>query len=180
MTIKTDRTKLIRFLLVSLAFFLAAHAFCIFNLSLRGESVMLNAEKMNNSYLSAGQFLRPFYLRLRGGIASPLTIGLISFFALAAACILISRLCGMDDLLPFSLLAGLLIFHPAVLEQFAGHLLTADMEFCSLFLLIAGSALPFFRPATFPVSVILLFLGLGMSPHLAVTALCVPVLYWAS
>ena len=180
MTIKTDRTTLMRCILISLILFMAAHAFCIFNLSLRGESVMLNAEKMNNSFLSAGQFLRPLYLRLRGGIASPLTIGLISFCSLTAACILLFYLCGMDNLLFYTLLSGLLLFNPAVLEQFAGSLLTADMVFLSFFLLVAGPALLFIRPGFFPLSALLLFLGLGLSPQLAVTGLCVPLLFWAA
>ena len=180
MTIKTDRTTLIRCILISLILFMAAHAFCIFNLSLRGESVMLNAEKMNNSFLSAGQFLRPLYLRLRGGIASPLIIGLISCISLAASCLVLFYLCGIEDTLFFSLMSGLLLFNPAVLEQFAGSLLTADMFFLSFFLMVAGSALLFIRPDFFQMSALLLFLGMGLSPQLAVTALCVPLLFWAT
>ena len=180
MTIKTDKTIFIRSILISLIFFMSAHAFCIFNLSLRGESLMLNAEKMNNVFLSAGQFFRPFYLRIRGGIASPMTIGLISFISLSASCILLSHLCGLNDGFSFALLSGLLFFHPAVLEQFAGSLLTADMVFISFFLLIAGSALPFIRPKGFLLSIFLIFLGLALSPHLAITVICVPVLYCAA
>ena len=50
--------------LLSLSLFFAAHAFCFFNLTYSGASVMLDVSKLRAGLIGGGQFLAPHYFRL--------------------------------------------------------------------------------------------------------------------
>ena len=64
--------------LLTLLLVLVAHGFCFTNLTYSGASVMLNAAKGSSAQISSGAFLLPIYWRIRGAIASPLWVGLLS------------------------------------------------------------------------------------------------------
>ncbi|MBQ7486820.1 MAG: hypothetical protein IJT77_04970 [Clostridia bacterium] len=178
--VQLDKAFLLRALLIALAVFLAAHAFCYFNLSLRGSSLMLNAEKTNGSSVTKGQYLLPFYWRLRGGISSPFFIGLLSFIYLFAAELILSRLLSIRKAVPFAILSCILFICPALLELNVGSLFTADATCLAFLLMTAGSAC-LLAPGSVPISAwqrmllgfILLCGGFGLEPTLSNVFFCI-------
>ena len=80
---------------LTLLLVLVAHGFCFTNLTYSGASVMLNAVKGSSAQISSGAFLLPIYWRIRGAIASPLWVGLLSAAYLSLASALI---CGLLNL----------------------------------------------------------------------------------
>ena len=73
-----NRDALVRAAVYALLFLFAAHAFCFFNLTYSTQSVMINASKGTSAQIGGGQYLLTFYWRLRGAIAAPLWVGLLS------------------------------------------------------------------------------------------------------
>lgn len=130
---------LVRAALAALFFVFCAHAFCFFNLTYSGESVILSAAKDSREQLLGGQFLLPLYFRLRGAVASPMWIGLICTLYLAlTACSLVWLLRIEHPLFAVSL-CGLLVVNPAALSVCAASLHAADAPFLALLLAACGA-----------------------------------------
>ena len=140
----TDRRFLIRACAISLLLIFAAHAFCFFNLTYSADSVMLSVSRGRNAQTAGGQYLQPFYWRVRGGISSPLLVGLLSALYLTLSVILTAELLHLRSTAALFTLAGSLIVSPAVTSVCASSLHTADAAFLSL-LLCAGGAFLLFR-----------------------------------
>lgn len=136
-----NRDFLKRACVISLLFLFAAHAFCFFNLTYSGESVMLSAAKGANAQTAAGQYLQPFYWRLRGSISSPMLVGLLSALYLTLCAVLTAALLGIRRTGALFALCGALIVNPAVLSVCAASLHTADAAFLSMLLAVAAVAL---------------------------------------
>ncbi|MBQ8092650.1 MAG: hypothetical protein IJ242_03645 [Clostridia bacterium] len=180
MTRSIDKSFVAKLLLIALACCLAGHAFCYFNLSLRGESLMLNAEKAGGAAISQGQFLRSFYLRIRGSIASPFLIGMLSFLYLFGAELILAELLQIRDLPSQCILSGILFFFPTLLEINVGSLYLADIP-CLAFLLIVGAyALLTYSFRCFPVSYLLLTAAYGLSLDLFILFFCIMLLHTVS
>ncbi|MBR1708274.1 MAG: glucosyltransferase domain-containing protein [Clostridia bacterium] len=159
-----SRDNVLRLFLYSLFFFLSAHAFCYFNLTLRGNSLILNASKVDVSSISSGSFLMPYYFRLRGGISSPFFIGILSFIYLFAAVLLLCDLLSMQDSFSQMLLSGLIMLSPALLNINVESLFIADAICLSFSLCIAGIYLLFKKEKLFPVAFVLLTCAQGLYP----------------
>ncbi len=126
--------------LLGFAFFLAVHGFCLLNLSYSGSSIILNARKDLLRQIMSGRFLIPYYTQIRGGVASPLLIGLFMFLFLFLTQLLLQNAGDLQNL-PGSVLFCLLLHaHPAILEILSSNLHLAD-AYALAFLLCVGSVL---------------------------------------
>ena len=136
---RPGHTALIRAAASALFFLFCAHAFCFFNLTYSGDAVILSAAKNSQEQLLSGQFLLPLYFRLRGAVASPMWIGLLSALYLAlTACVLLWLLRITQPLLCIAL-CGLLVVNPAAVSVCAGSLHAADAPFLGLLLASCGA-----------------------------------------
>lgn len=114
------------------------HAFALFNLTYSSESIVLNASNAMYAQIESGQYLQAIYLKLRGGIASPLMIGILSTLYLALSLTLIVDLLGLSSKwLQFALCASVCA-HPSVTAVFAARMYTADALFLSLLFVASG------------------------------------------
>lgn len=115
-------------------FALAAHAFCLFNLTYTSGSVMLSVSDGRRAQIAGGQYLLPFYWLIRGSISAPLWVGLLSALYLTAANVAIAGLLGLRSPLSLFALCGTMTANAAVTTVFAGALNTADAVFLSMLL----------------------------------------------
>lgn len=127
--------------LLTLLLVLVAHGFCFTNLTYSGASVMLNAAKGSSAQISSGAFLLPIYWRVRGAIASPLWVGLLSAAYLSLASALICGLLHLASPYLIAMLSGAMALSPAVLAAFAGSIHTADSLFLAVLLAVCAVVL---------------------------------------
>ena len=127
--------------LLTLLLVLVAHGFCFTNLTYSGASVMLNAAKGSSTQISSGAFLLPIYWRIRGAIASPLWVGLLSAAYLSLASALICGLLHLASPYLIAMLSGAMALSPAVLAAFAGSIHTADSLFLAVLLAVCAVVL---------------------------------------
>lgn len=118
--------------LCSLLLFFAAHAFCFFNLTYSSGSVMLNISSGRSAQIAAGQYLLPIYARIRGGISSPLFVGLLSALYLTALNLLLVWLLRIEHPLERFMLCGATTVNAAVLSICASSLHTSDAAFLAM------------------------------------------------
>ena len=104
----------------------AAHAFCFFNPTYSGPSVMLNAAKGASGQTGGGQYLLPYYWRVRGAISAPLIVGMLSALYLASTAVLTADLLGLRSRALCFALCGALMVNAGVTSLFAASLHTAD------------------------------------------------------
>ncbi|MGN0997693.1 MAG: glucosyltransferase domain-containing protein [Candidatus Ventricola sp.] len=116
----------------------AAHAFCFFNPTYSGPSVMLNAAKGASAQASGGQYLLPLYWRVRGAISAPLIVGMLSALYLAASVILTADLLGLRSRVLCFALCGAMTVNAGVTSLFAASLHTADAAFLAQLLSTAA------------------------------------------
>ena len=126
--------------LLSLSLFFAAHAFCFFNLTYSGASVMLDVSRIRSSLISSGQFLAPYYFRLRGTLSTPLWVGMLSALYLTLTAFLTVWLLGLKKPLHLFALCGTLIVNAAATSVFAASMHTADAAMFALLLSAAAAA----------------------------------------
>jgi len=134
-----DKRSLVRAALLSLAFFFAAHAFCFFNLTYSGPSVMLDVSRGRSALLAQGRFLAPYYFRLRGALSAPMLVGMLCALYLAITSAAVSWLLRLEKPLHQFILCGALTANAAMTALFAGSLNTADAA-CLALLLAALAA----------------------------------------
>lgn len=160
----TDKTTLMRVLALSLLFLFAAHAFCFFNLTYSGPSVMINVSSGSEAQTAGGQYLQPFYWRVRGTVSSPLWVGILSALYLTGTAALVARLLGFDHPLALFALCGTLMLGPAVTSLCAASLHTADACFLAALLITAGvtCSLRVRRVAALPVGAVLVAASLAL------------------
>lgn len=127
------------FIIFFLAFFLSAHAFAFANLTLSGSSLTVYVGGNVSEQIRLGNWARPFYERLRGGISAPWMIGLLSGSFLCASLLLIRELLPFRTPLRSIALIGCFTLHPAVLSVFVSHLNHADAVFLSMLFSTAGT-----------------------------------------
>ena len=127
--------------LLTLLLVLVAHGFCFTNLTYSGASVMLNAAKGSSAQISSGAFLLPIYWRIRGAIASPLWVGLLSAAYLSLASSLICGLLNLSSPYLIAMLSGAMALSPSVLAAFAGSIHTADSLFLAVLLAVCAVVL---------------------------------------
>lgn len=127
--------------LLTLLLVLVAHGFCFTNLTYSGASVMLNAAKGSSAQISSGAFLLPIYWRIRGAIASPLWVGLLSAVYLSLTSALICGLLHLASPYLIAMLSGAMALSPAVLAAFAGSIHTADSLFLAVLLAVCAVVL---------------------------------------
>lgn len=127
--------------LLTLLLVLVAHGFCFTNLTYSGASVMLNAAKGSSAQISSGAFLLPIYWRIRGAIASPLWVGLLSAAYLSLASSLICGLLNLASPYLIAMLSGAMALSPSVLAAFAGSIHTADSLFLAVLLAVCAVVL---------------------------------------
>lgn len=156
MKLSLRKPLIARTLLLTLMLVFAAHAFCFFNLTYSGQSVMLNAAKGSASQTSGGQFLLPFYWRVRGAVSAPLLVGALSALYLAATLALTSGLLGLQSRALLFALCGALSVNAGVTSIFAASLHTADAAFLAQLLGTAGVCLCMrSRPGILPAAALL-------------------------
>lgn len=126
--------------LLSFSLFFAAHAFCFFNLTYSGSSVMLDVSRIRSMLIENGQFLAPYYFRLRGSLSAPLWVGMLSALYLVLTSIIASWLLGLKKPGHLFILCGSLAANAALTAIFAASLHTADASMLALLLCSAGAA----------------------------------------
>lgn len=131
---RENKAFLMRICTVMPLFIFAAHAFCFFNLTYSSDSVMLNAAKGREAQLAGGQYLLGLYWQLRGGISSPLWVGLLSTLYLTATAFLSAHLLSLRSLPAVFVLCGILAANSAVVSVCAASLHTADASFLAMML----------------------------------------------
>lgn len=139
-SLRMDSARLKRVALIALLFTFAAHAFCFFNLTYSGSAVMLDASSGRSAQIAGGQYLQPPYWRLRGNVAAPLFVGLLSALYLALTVYIAAALLRLKQTVALALLSGVMIANAAVTSLCAGSLHTADAAFLAMLLAAMAAA----------------------------------------
>ncbi len=130
----SDAKQLKRAALYSLVFFFCAHAFCFFNLTYSGASVMLDVSKARAAQIEAGQFLAPYYFRLRGMLSAPLWVGILCAACLALTAAVSAQLLRIKKPAHLFVLCGAMTVSAALTALFAASMHTADAALLALLL----------------------------------------------
>ena len=136
-----DKAALTRAALYSIVLLFAAHAFCFFNLTYSSGSVMLHVPSGRSAQIASGAYLQPIYWRIRGGISSPLFVGMLSMLYLTASSMITAYLLRITQKPALFALCAAMSVNAAVLSICAGSLHTADASFLALLLCTAACAL---------------------------------------
>jgi len=172
-----DRDAFKRTALYSLAFLFAAHAFCFFNLTYSGNSVMLNVSKGYNEQIACGHYLQPIYWQIRGSLSSPLFVGMLSALYLSLLNLVLVWLLELHRPLSLFALCGATTANAAILSVCAASLHTADASFLALLLAaLACACCTRLRLGILPGSLLLtaaLALDAGSCAYFAALALIV-------
>lgn len=126
--------------LYTLILLFAAHAFCFFNLSYSGDAVILNVSKARSAQIASGQFLAPYYFRLRGAISAPLYVGMLSALYLTVISVLCAWLLRLEKKAHLFMLCGTLTASAAMTALFAGSLHTADASLLAMLFAVLAVA----------------------------------------
>jgi len=126
--------------LLSLLLFFAAHAFCFFNLTYSGSSVMLDVSRDRTAQIEAGRFLAPYYFRLRGVLSAPLWVGALCALYLALTNMIAAWLLRLEKPLHLLILCGAMTANAALTSLFAASLHTADCAMLALLLAALAAA----------------------------------------
>lgn len=129
-----DSKALKRTALFSLLLFFAAHAFCFFNLTYSGASVMLDVSKSRTAQIESGSFLLPYYFRLRGMLSAPLWVGMLSALYLMLTAAVSAWLLRLQKPSHLFILCGAMTVNAALTSIFAASLHTADSMMLALLL----------------------------------------------
>jgi len=135
-----DKAQFLRAALCTLVLFFAAHAFCFFNLTYSGASVMLDVSKLRTAQIEAGQFLAPYYFRLRGTLSAPLWVGMLCAVYLTLTTFVLSLLLRLKTPVQVFALCGAMTANAAQTSLFAASMHTAD---CALLALLLGALAAF-------------------------------------
>ncbi len=134
------RRPLVRAALFAALLAAVVHAFCFFNLTYSGPSVMVSAGSAASAQTAAGQFAQPIYWRIRGSAASPLLVGAIACACIGLCAAAVVRLLDLRGL-PAALTCAALAVNPHVTSVFASSLHTADALMLACALMCTASAL---------------------------------------
>lgn len=174
-----NRDASIRVAVYALLFLFAAHAFCFFNLTYSAQSVMINAAKGTSEQIGGGQYLLTFYWRVRGEVAAPLWVGLLSALYLTLSAGIAAWLLRLERPLSLFALCGAMTVNAAVISLFAGALHTADAALLAMLLSVAAAACCVRMRWGWLPGAVLMAGAMGMDPvapvcgvSLAVIALC--------
>lgn len=137
LSVRGDWTTLKRVLCYTFLFGLAAHAFCYFNAFFSHDSLMVYQDD-TLWQISLGRFLQPVYLLVRGRIAAPFLVGLLSLTWLSAAVYLIVRLLDIRSHAATVLTCGVLATNAALTYANATYLPWVDIYMLALLLAVLG------------------------------------------
>ena len=159
-----NKTAVRRMLLLALALFLAAHAFCFFNLTFSANSVMVDVSRSSQALTASGSYLQPIYWRVRGSLSSPMLVGLLSCLYLSGTILLLCMLLNFSGIFPTFALCGIVMLGSPMLSLFAGSLHTADASLLSLFLSVAAAFLCLRTRRGWMLSALLVAASLALDP----------------
>ena len=120
----------------SLLFVFAAHAYAYFNPLFSGDSLSLRLGADREKLTLAGRYLLPVYGALRGELATPLTVGLISCACLAVSVSLIAEMLGIRGRLTLPLACAILTTNAGVTGENLFEFYAADGSFLALLLIV--------------------------------------------
>ena len=120
--------------LCTLVVFFCAHAFCFFNLTYSGASVMLDVSKTRAAQIGAGRFLAPYYFQLRGSLSAPLWIGMLCAAYLTLTTAVSAMLLRLKKPAHLFILCGAMTANAAMTSLFAASMHTADAVLLTLLL----------------------------------------------
>lgn len=132
--LSSQKDTIRRTALLSLSLFFAAHAFCFFNLTYSGASVMLDVSRIRSSLIESGQFLAPYYFRLRGTLSAPLWVGMLCALYLTLTTAVAAWLLNIKKPIHLFILSGTIIANAASTSLFAASMHTADAALLALLL----------------------------------------------
>lgn len=174
----SDTKQLKRTALYTLVLFFCAHAFCFFNLTYSGASVMLDVSRTRAAQIAAGQFLAPYYFRLRGTLSAPLWVGMLCAVYLTLTTAVSARLLRLKKPAHLFVLCGTMTANAALTALFAASLHTADAALLAL-LLGALSALCCLRMRFgFVPGAMLLCAALALDPSALAIFAALSLLAW--
>ena len=159
-----SKQTLLRAVLFFLLVYSAAHAFCFFNLTFANQSVILNSNNGFGERIASGQYLQGIYFRLRGGLASPFFIGLLSGCCLLGACLLLGDTLGLHEPLWICSLIFCVVLHPALLTLHVNELIFSDATSMAILLLAAGIWMSLRRGRIRLLCIPLLTVSLALEP----------------
>lgn len=140
MKLQLSQRALKHTMLFTLLLFFSAHAFCFFNLTYSGASIMLDVSKLRTTQIEAGQFLAPYYFRLRGTLSAPLWVGMLSALFLTGAVTICAQLFRLERPAHLFILCGTMTANAALTSIFASSMHTADGAMLTLLLCALGAA----------------------------------------
>ena len=131
----SERNRFIYCLFVTFMLGLIAHAYAYFSGDFSHDSLSAIYAGVNeeNWKIALGRFFVPIYRSvIRGGIAFPWLIGMLSLFWIGLSVYLIVRVFGLESKLAISVLAGILVTNLTVTAMTATFLYELDIDMFAL------------------------------------------------
>ncbi len=131
--------------LFTLFFLVITHAYRYFSPMYSHDSLMFSAESDAVWKISLGRFMQPVYWKLRGHIAAPYIVGMLSYLWLMLSVYTVSELLDIQSNMAQFLLAGVMTGSLALVSANAAYIHESDTFMLSLFLNVLAAFL-FLRP----------------------------------
>ncbi|MCQ2241398.1 glucosyltransferase domain-containing protein [Treponema sp.] len=121
--------------IISLIFFVIAHGYLFFNSLYSHDSLLIYQDDFAWQ-ISLGRFFQPLYLKFRGGITSPVLIGVLSYFFTLGFIVLTCNIFSFQDRLSCFFYSGVIVLSTSFILANATYIPWSDIYMLSL--LLAG------------------------------------------
>ena len=130
-----------RAMLYTLAFLLAMHGFRFVSLGFSHDALAFAAESDFAWKVSLGRYVQPLYWKLRGYIAAPYLVGLMTWLFLGISVCLVLRMTQVTGRLATLLIAGVMASSQAIISANTGFIHETDTFMLALLLAVGAAYL---------------------------------------
>lgn len=130
-----------RSMLYTLAFLAIMHGFRFVSLGFSHDALAFAAKSDFAWKVSLGRYMQPLYWKIRGYIAAPYTVGLMTWLWLGLAVYLVLRMLCVKGSLASLLIAGVMVSSQAVISANTGFIHETDTFMLALFLAVGAAYL---------------------------------------
>ena len=130
-----------RAMLYTLAFLLIMHGFRFVSLGFSHDALAFAAESDFAWKVSLGRYMQPLYWKLRGYIAAPYLVGLMTWLWLGISVVLVLRMTRVTGRLATLLIAGVMTSSQAIISANTGFIHETDTFMLALLLAVGAAYL---------------------------------------
>lgn len=136
--IDSNKKLLIASAISTLVFYIAAHGYRLCNPMFSGDSLLMIHQTDSAWQIALGRFVQPILVLLRGGIASPFLISVISVLFLSLSAYFLADFLEIDSFFSLLLITAVMTCNTTLLAANSTFIINADFYTQALFFAVFG------------------------------------------